>query len=148
MRQALKDQVWLSVAFDIAKLATCVRRRVGCVILDTHGRVMSTGYNGPAAGEPNCTTHRCPGADCPSGTGLELCEAVHAEANALLQCQDALRVGTVYCTDSPCVHCVKLLLNTSASRLVFVREYPSATSRELWTRSGNRSWERQELTLK
>jgi dCMP deaminase len=139
-RQELRDGVWLRVATAIAELGTCARRKVGCVLVDARGHVLSTGYNGPAAGEPHCIDQACPGAGLASGTGLEACEALHAEQNALLQCSDVWRIHTVYCTDSPCITCVKLLLNTSAQRICFVRAYPHSASEALWTRSG-RSWE-------
>lgn len=142
-RQDLKDQVWLKVAFDISMLGTCARRKVGVVFLDRHGHVSSTGYNGPAPEQPHCIDSPCAGADCPSGTGLDLCEAIHAEQNALVQCKFPHEVSTVYCTDSPCVHCVKMLMTTSAKRIVFAREYPHSPAKALWLRHGG-AWEHRE----
>jgi dCMP deaminase len=139
-RSAFKDNVWLDVAFDIAKMGTCPRREVGAVLLDVGGRVVSTGYNGPATYEPHCTDTPCPGAALPSGTGLSACEAIHAEINALTS---ATRPGwTLYCTDSPCSDCLKVMLNTSIRRVVFRREYPHPTSKARWLRSSHeRTWE-------
>lgn len=145
-RQFLKDEVWLSVAFDIARLGTCARRKVGAVFLDERGHVLSTGYNGPAPDEPHCTDHPCPGADCPSGTGLELCEAIHAEQNALAQCKFPERVHTIYCTDSPCSHCIKMLATTSAKRIVFARAYPHSASEAYWKRRGG-VWDHRPLSV-
>jgi deoxycytidylate deaminase len=51
------------------------------------------------------------GAKFKSGEGLDVCQAIHAEQNALLQCKDVYDIETIYCTVSPCIHCVKLLLN-------------------------------------
>lgn len=140
LRQKLKDRVWLRVAFDIAELGTCARRKVGCVFLDAKGRVLATGYNGTAPGEEHCITSPCGGAHCKSGEGLDLCEAIHAEQNALAQCKFPDEVDTVYCTDSPCTHCAKQLAVTSARRVVFGREYPHSKSEKYWKGLG-RSWE-------
>lgn len=135
-RKDLKDQVWLSVAFDISRLGTCARRKVGAVFLDEKGHVLSTGYNGVAPDEPHCIDQPCAGANCPSGTGLELCEAIHGEQNALAQCKEPQKVHTVYCTDSPCIHCIKMIATTSAKRIVFARAYPHSASEAYWKRRG------------
>lgn len=146
-----RDQTGLALAAIWAKRGTCSRRQVGCVLFDAHGVELSSGYNGPAAGEPHCFDRPCPGAGLPTGTGLELCEAIHAEANALLFCPDVRLVHTAYVTTSPCLHCVKLLMNTGCRRIVFSHRYThDDASRELWTRGkapehilGNtdRTWE-------
>jgi len=115
---------------------------VGCVLVDGLGRVRATGYNGPPRGFNHCTPeHPCGGAALLSGDGLELCEAVHAEQNALLQCPDVETIETCYVTTAPCVTCVKLLLNTSCRRILFLEDYPhSAVSKNLWVVRGGREW--------
>lgn len=143
-RQRLKDQVWLNVAHQIARLATCARRKVGVVFLDEKGRVLATGYNGLPPGEIHCTDRPCKGAALPSGTGLDLCEAIHAEQNALAQLKELDKVHTVYCTTAPCIHCVKMICATSARRIVFAQAYPHTASEEYWTRRGG-TWEHVPL---
>ena len=131
-----KDRYFLDMAQLASMRGTCSRRSVGCVIVNSKGHVLATGYNGVAAGQPHCSTTPCPGAKCKSGEGLDLCQAIHAEQNALLQCRDVYEIDTVYCTDSPCVHCVKLLLNTSCKRIVYIREYPHSASADMWISAG------------
>jgi dCMP deaminase len=138
-RKTMRDLVWLEVCCVIAKLATCPKRMVGCVLVNARGHVLSTGYNGVASGLAHCAEEPCPGASVSARAHPLACEAIHAEANALMQCSDPNAIDTVYCTDSPCEQCVKLLLNTSASRIVFAREYPSPYSRTLWEKAG-RHW--------
>jgi len=134
-----KDQ-WLLRLAEVASLrGTCARRKVGCVLADKDGHILSLGYNGPASGLPHCTDQPCAGVDQPSGHGLDLCEAIHAEQNALLQCHDVKEIVTAYTTVSPCVTCVKLLMNTSCQRIVFGEEYAHSSSRELWVSMG-RLW--------
>lgn len=130
-----RDEIGLRLAETWALRGTCARRQVGCVLMDVDGIELSSGYNGPASGQQHCVDHPCAGATCKPGEGLELCEAIHAEANALLKCSDVRRIHTCYATHSPCLHCVKLLLNTGCRRIVFRHPYAhDAASRGLWTR--------------
>lgn len=85
--------------------------------------------------------HACTGADSPSGTNLDACQAIHAEQNALLQCRDVYEIETAYVTASPCVTCTKLLLNTACKRIVYMHEYPHAAACEIWQKTG-RIWEK------
>lgn len=139
-RADLKDFVWLTVAYVISQLGTCSRRKVGCVFLDKRGRILATGYNGNPPDEPHCIDVPCAGAKCKSGEGLDLCEAVHAEQNAIAFCKFPDEVHTVYCTDSPCLHCVKMLATTGAKRIVFARAYPHSAARERWLQKEGRLW--------
>lgn len=157
-----KDQWAIELAQVTSKRATCLRRQVGCVLVNGRGHVLSTGYNGVAAGQKHCNDvdyswpppeslaavadvrvatlnrypHSCPGASSPSGTNLDGCQAIHAEQNALLQCRDVYDIHTCYVTASPCITCVKLLLNTSCERIVFVEEYPHKAAQALWVQAG------------
>jgi dCMP deaminase len=133
------DEYFVEVAKIVAKRSTCVRRQVGCVLTNDHNHIMATGHNGVASGLPHCIDDPCPGAHCASGTGLNLCEAIHAEQNALLQCHDIGKIYTAYVTASPCIHCLRLLLNTSCERIVFAEEYPHPEARILWEGQG-REW--------
>lgn len=135
-----KDEVGLLIAKAWSMRGTCARRKVGCLLVDADGRTLSSGYNGPARGCPNCLDtggpmdRRCPGADLPSGTGLDQCEALHAEWNALMYCEDVRKVHTCYVTSSPCVTCVKMLLGTGCQRIVYDEEYAQHKAAfELWT---------------
>jgi dCMP deaminase len=139
------EETWLGVAQIISRRATCARRSVGCVLVDASYHVLSTGYNGTAAGERHCIDSPCPAAGLPSGEGLDKCEAIHAEANALLQCRFPDRIQKAFVTTPPCLHCTKLLMNTSCREIVCMGDYPQAKeAKELWTRPAmGRSWNRQ-----
>lgn len=145
MTRPSRHETMLKLANTIAERSTCGRRQVGCVITDENGRVISMGHNGVAKGQVHCTELPCPGANCPSGTGLDLCQAIHAEQNALLFCPDVMKIHACYVTASPCVHCVKMLLNTSCQEIHFLEEYPHSDAKILWTTrpdglTPNRSW--------
>lgn len=167
MRPTL-DETFLEVAAVLARRATCLKLQVGCVLVDTRGRVLSTGYNGVARGMPHCNERTgfnfvyANGVDesrpltgqhtgtatvysnaCNHGqpfpAGADLCEAVHAEQNALLQCRDVDRIATAYVTHAPCQRCVKELLNTGCGRIVFRTGSEQPQARELWAKAG-REW--------
>jgi dCMP deaminase len=155
MSRPTRDEWAMQVACDTAKRSTCLRRQVGCVLLNARGHVLATGYNGVAAGQPHCNEvgldfnissigvgsypHACTGATASSGQQLNECQAIHAEQNALLQCRDVHEIHTAYVTASPCITCTKLLLNTSCQRIVFMEEYPHPQARALWEGAG-REW--------
>jgi len=157
MTRISRDEWGLRMAEVVALRATCLRRSVGCVLVNARGHVLATGYNGRAAGLPHCNDpyispdnriplvslshwvveypNQCAGANAISGTDLDACEAIHAEANSLLQCHDVHAIHTCYVTVSPCVSCVKLLLNTSTERIVFRAPYAhDEAARRLWGR--------------
>lgn len=132
-----KDLYFMRMARLAATRTTCLRRAVGCVLTDELGRVLSTGYNGVPRGAPHCNElvidltpvvtagfsidtypNACEGASLSGGARHDLCGAVHAEQNAILQCRDPDRIHSVYVTVAPCDPCLKLLINTGMKRLV------------------------------
>jgi len=131
MKRPSEDLYFIAIASVVAVRATCARREVGCVIVDELGHISATGYNGVASGLPHCIDKPCSGAKCKSGTGLDKCEAIHAEANALLQCRDVYAIKTIYCTAKPCTHCIKLIMGTSCKRVVYLEDYPSTKTNKL-----------------
>lgn len=134
-----KHSVFMRIAFEKARRATCPRRQVGCVIVDVHGNIAGTGYNGVPRKFPHCgdSDSLCQG-DLPSGVGREKCQAVHAEINALLQCRDVNRLRALYCTVMCCPACVKILLNTSLKEIYFVNDYVSELNKKWWLSSGRK----------
>ena len=121
-----QDKMYLDEAVRAAELATCPRRSVGCVLVDSaRGRIVGRGFNGRAYGHAPCTAdHQCDGAWLPRGKGLGSCEAIHSEARALLARTDMV-YDTAYVTVSPCVPCTRLLLETGCLRVVFLERCTS-----------------------
>jgi len=139
-----KDQYFLEIAKVVATRATCTRRAVGCVITDNNGYVLSTGYNGVPRGFEHCTVNPCPGANSPSGTNLDACQALHAEANAIARLEKPFSAETLYCTTAPCMSCTKLVLATGIKRIVFDEDYPSS-GKELWLKAGKKWVHKYEI---
>jgi len=132
------DAVMLQVAQVLAQRATCVKLSVGCVLVDYYGRILGAGYNGVPRGCKHCTETPCPGAHAPKGA--DLCQAVHAETNALLVCGNIATVYTAYVTHAPCMRCVKTFLNTNVQRIVFRHAYEIEPAAEALWLDSKREW--------
>lgn len=130
------DEYFMEIAEIVKTRSTCLRRQVGAVIVKEN-RIITTGYNGAPSGLKHCTEiGGCERArlNIPSGQRHELCRALHAEQNAIIQ---AAKVGvstegtTIYITLQPCVICAKMLVNAGIKRIVFKGEYPDALSKAI-----------------
>jgi dCMP deaminase len=145
------DDYFLTIAMAVARRSTCMRRSVGCVLVDEKNRILATGYNGMASGQPHCNEvrpdphgyamyhpHACPGAFAQSGEHIDQCGAIHAEQNALVQCRDVDAIRTCYTTTQPCVSCLKLLLGTPCDRIVYRYAYVAMDepTQRLWLSAG------------
>lgn len=141
-----KDSYYMALVKVVATEGKCVRRKVGCILVDESNNQLSTGYNGRARGLANCgdgvtDSHAafvCPNSDAPPGEPNG-CESIHAEQNALLQCHNVAAIKTAYITIAPCLVCVKMLMNTGCTRIVFAESYAYPDAERLWTSSG-REW--------
>lgn len=118
------DDYFLKMTSTISERSTCLRRKVGAVMVgDKH--IVSTGYNGSPSGEPHCIdTGICQ--KPVHAENMENCVAVHAEMNAIVQATlhgVSTKGCTLYCTHSPCVMCRRVLKNAGIVRIVFNEEY-------------------------
>lgn len=115
------DDYFLDIAFQVAERSTCLRRKVGAVIVKNR-RIKGTGYNGSPAGLPHCIDEGCMMVDG------HCVRCIHAEPNALLECTpDERQDATLYCTDRPCPECQKLIITAGISRVVYARHYQPHT---------------------
>lgn len=136
MSRISRDQYFIEMAEHVAKRSTCLKRAVGCVIVDHHNHVMATGYCGAPRGFDHCVdTGKCLRERAEIGSGLDHCVSTHGEMNALMQCKDVMNISTIYVTTEPCNTCTKLILSTGCTRVVFIDPYPSTLSRLLWNRT-------------
>ena len=127
------DLYFASMLNLVSSRSTCTRRAVGAIITDEAGHVLAMGYNGVPSGVDHCTDVPCGGEADKSGD-FSRCWAVHAEQNALLQCQRLDLARTVYVSCTPCFTCAKLIANTPIRRVVVTELYQAAKrSLELFT---------------
>lgn len=125
MSRLSKNDYMMGVAKLAAQRSSCIKRQVGCVLVDKKWRILSVGYNGAPSGVKSCDeTGNCFRYSSKSGEKLGDCVAVHAEQNAILQCKDLDSISAVFVTTSPCESCMKLLLNTPFTHLFYIEDYP------------------------
>lgn len=126
---------FLKIAKDVSERSNCCRRKVGAVIVkDNH--IISTGYNGTPTGTTNCFDGGCPRCNHTHTTGekLDECLCVHAEQNAICQAAkhgNSVDGGHIYITCSPCLTCLKLIINAGITRIVFSEWYKPFNEQEI-----------------
>ena len=129
------DEYFLKFAMLAAERSTCLRHNVGAIIVkDKH--ILSTGYNGAPKKTQDCTVLGCLRDELkiPSGTRAEICRAVHAEQNAVVQCAAygvSSKDSTMYCTHQPCTICTKVLIAAGVKRIVYKEPYPDKFAQSL-----------------
>lgn len=129
------DEYFIHILRMAAARSTCVRRAVGAVIVDADHHLLSMGYNGVPRGFEHCIDVPCVGAKDPTGDSSR-CMAVHAEVNAVLQCQRLDLAHTLYVSCTPCFSCAKMIANTHIKRIVCLEEYADKAGHDLLTRAG------------
>ncbi len=134
------DEYFLKIASVVAERATCHRHNMGAIaVRDKH--ILTTGYNGAPAGLKDCLELGCLRDELgiPSGTRQEICRAIHAEQNVIIQAAlhgVTLEGSTIYCTHTPCVLCAKMLVNARIKRFVSFREYSDSSFKEMFKEAG------------
>lgn len=134
------DQYFMQMAQVVAERSTCFRRQVGAVIVKDK-QILSTGYNGSPTGLKHCAEVGClrQKLQIPSGERTEICRAVHAEQNAMIQAAKhgvAIAGADIYTTFQPCVLCTKLIINAGIRRVIYENPYPDALALELAQEAG------------
>ena len=121
------DEYFLKIASVVGERSTCRRHHMGAIaVRDKH--ILATGYNGAAAGLKDCLELGCLRDELgiPSGTRHEICRAIHAEQNVIIQAAlhgVSLEGATVYCTHTPCILCAKMMVNARIARSVSFGKY-------------------------
>ena len=130
------DEFWLDLVDLVATQSHCLKKKVGCVIVDKKKRLVSMGVNGTLAGMPN---------KCEDDNGKTIHrEVLHAEMNALANADRKISGCTAYLNYSPCENCAKTLLQFGIKRFVirgevkdqetldFVKEYLGESNVKVW----------------
>lgn len=129
------DDYFLRITDLVASRSTCLRRKVGAVLV-REKRILATGYNGAPQGLAHCLEIGClrEKEAVPSGQRHELCRGIHAEQNVIIQ---AARHGvstigsTLYCTTHPCIICTKMLINAGVAAIYYTEGYPDQLSADM-----------------
>lgn len=126
----------MTITRVVAERSTCLRAKVGAVIARDRS-ILATGYNGSPAGLPHCNEVGCLiyESRTPDGELEQNCyRTIHAEINAITQAArngSAIRDADVYVTHTPCIHCMKVLINTGISTVYYEKEYKLHTVADL-----------------
>ena len=129
-------QYFMTITRQVAERSTCLRAKVGAVIVRDRN-IVATGYNGSPGGLPHCTEVGCLiySSRTPTGETEENCfRTIHAEINAIAQAAKngaSIRDADIYITHTPCIHCMKVLLNTGIRAIYYEREYKLHTLDEM-----------------
>ncbi len=137
------DKRFMEMAEVIATWSSCYQdnRKIGAIIVKDK-RIMTTGYNGAPSGIESCVEKgEClrRKLDIPSGTKHELCYAIHAEQNAIIQAARqgiCIKDATLYCTHQPCVICSKMIVNAGITRIVYHHAYPDEFAMQILKEAG------------
>lgn len=134
------DEYFMKLAWLVAERATCVRHHVGAVIVKDK-RILTTGYNGAAVGVQDCLALGCLRDELkiPSGQRHEICRAIHAEQNAIIQGGYTgvnISNSILYCTHSPCALCAKMIVNAGIKKVFTDVEYPDVSYKTLFKSAG------------
>ena len=129
------DEYFMDIVELIKSRSTCLRRQVGALIAKDK-RILATGYNGAPIGCSHCEEVGClrEKYKIPSGQRHELCRAIHAEQNAIVQAAYSgvsVKGATMYVTNQPCVLCAKMIINAGIEKIVFNGDYPDELAMEL-----------------
>ncbi|MHC1786685.1 MAG: cytidine/deoxycytidylate deaminase family protein [Christensenellales bacterium] len=137
------DFRFMQMARLVAGWSSCFQpgRAIGAVIVKDK-RVMTTGYNGAPAGMQTCKERGfClrRKLNIPSGQRTEICYAIHAEQNAVIQAAKlgvSIEGGTCYCTHQPCSVCARIMVNAGIKRVVYEQGYPDEFAMTFFRETG------------
>ena len=135
-------EYYMNMAVAASLRSTCMRRKVGAVIVKDN-RILATGYNGAPCGLPNCidNCNRCyrSAHNIPSGQMLDMCYAVHAEQNAImnaLKTGEDLKGAVLYVNTYPCVTCFKLTVQSGIKEVYYIDEYENEFTKQMAEEAG------------
>jgi dCMP deaminase len=130
------EEYFMTITRQVAERSTCLRAKVGAVIVRERS-ILATGYNGSPAGLPHCTDVGCLiyESRTPDGDLEKNCyRTIHAEMNAITQAArngNEINDAEIYVTHTPCIHCMKVLINTGLRTVYYDRPYKLETIGEL-----------------
>ena len=125
----------MSIAQLVATRSTCLRRKVGAVLVKDR-RILATGYNGAPIGIRHCEDVGClrEQLQVKPGERHELCRGLHAEQNVIIQAAYhgvPTKGTTLYSTHLPCIICSKMLINAGVEKIFFLEGYPDQLAAEM-----------------
>lgn len=133
LREARLDKAYMDMAIALSQLSYAERAKVGCIIVNKGGQIVSQGYNGTPTGFDNCCEH----------DGQTKHEVLHAESNAIAKCAKwggSTDGATLYVTMSPCYECAKVIIQAGIARVVYNEVYRDESGLQLLESAGIETW--------
>ena len=124
MSRPSRKELFMRIALELSKRSTCVRAKVGCLLVQEN-RIIASGYNGSPPDHPHCIDIGCV---MDSGHCVR---SLHAEENALIQCAiTGVRIqnAKLFCTHEPCLGCTRRLYAASVREFYFLKKYESMSA--------------------
>ncbi len=114
------EEYFMEITELVASRSTCDRAWVGCLLVNSSNRIVSTGYNGSVSGNPHCDDvgHTMRDGHCIA--------TIHAEMNALLYCAKegiSVKDCSAYVTHFPCLNCTKALIQAGIKKIYYKNDY-------------------------
>lgn len=140
MNMTVRDSYYMNYALDISKTANCIKGKVGAILVKDN-QIIAEGVNSVPNGILPCTEENClrKRLNLKSGENQELCFAVHAEQNALINALNNnvdIKGSTLYVTKQPCIICAKMLINSGIRKIIYLKAYPDQYSENLLKQAG------------
>jgi dCMP deaminase len=134
------NEYFMKITHDVAERSTCIRRKVGAIIV-INKRILATGYNGAPSGIEHCGERGClrQRMGIPSGERQEVCRGLHAEQNAIIQASQygfSITGASIYSTTQPCITCAKMIINAGIEKIIFEGDYPDQLAVEMLNEAG------------
>jgi len=134
------DEYFIKAALLVSERSTCLRRRVGAVLVKDK-QILATGYNGAPKDIAHCDTTGClrQQLNIPSGQRHEICRGLHAEQNVILQAAQhgvSTKNSSLYITNTPCSICAKMIINAGITEVVVLGEYPDKMALDFLKEAG------------
>lgn len=134
MRESI-DSFYIRMAYFVSERSTCIRRKVGAVIV-RNKQLLSIGYNGVPPKVDHCTKESCirTKLNIPSGERQELCYGAHGELNAISTAAENginIKGSTLYCTTYPCAYCAKAIVRSGIIKVVYKEGYPDELTKNI-----------------
>lgn len=154
-----EEETLMSIAYANSYRSSCLKRKVGAIIIDKQGNLFSSGYNEVPREHKPCknefggcyrdktkrdlkefiSKHITDQTIVDDIVGkfkiLELCRALHAEENAIINVarsgsSTALKDATLYTTTYPCNLCANKIANVGIKRVIYFEPYPQQEAKD------------------
>lgn len=113
------DDFFFLLTLIYSSRGSCDRLRVACILVKDN-KIVGAGYNGSVRGMPSCDE-----------VGHKIIEdhcgrTIHSEKNAIYNAVANLKGATAYINATPCIDCVKGLLQKGVATIVYVGSYANS----------------------